>query len=209
MQYSSSTKSTTEEIHLTSNYHSLATSYRTKKEEKMASTTTTNTTLQVQNMSTIEQFVPVGEASLVDDAPGWDGSKDSGRQILFGSNNNNDDNNNNSSTTVMEEGPTCWKCKGSGLGRRQKKKRRRKETSTKNDDDNTADRSDSFKQSPNHQQQQRQQKQQSKECCSVCQGKGYLPPKVRERKALQNCPGEITRARTASSSSSSSSSLLL
>ena len=39
--------------------------------------------------STIERFVPQGGASLVDDAPGW-GSEE------------------------QNQGPTCWKCQGSG-----------------------------------------------------------------------------------------------
>ena len=60
----------------------------------------------------IERFVPVGQASLVDDAPGW--SSD----------------NKSSSTLANNSGPICWKCRGTGQLKLTKKLRRNAEADT-------------------------------------------------------------------------------
>lgn len=56
-------------------------------------------------METIKQFVPVGSASLVSDAPGWNVDVEDQKSQ------DDDDNNNTASASA---GPICWKCKGTG-----------------------------------------------------------------------------------------------
>lgn len=86
-----------------------------------------------------ERFVPQGNASLAEDAPGWGKGEE------------------------VQTGPLCWKCRGSGVTKRKKKKASGDETATSSE-------------------------------CSVCQGRGRLPPRRAEMAAASN-PGLITRGR--------------
>ena len=147
----------------------------------------------------IERFVPVGDGSLLDDAPGWNsgsgGNVDtrSNQQPIvqkFRTTVNADDEN---SVLVVGEaqGPTCWKCKGSGVGKTPKKRRRGDTSNSKTSKDSHARQKPEKNDFPTP--------TSDRISCSVCQGKGYLPPKLQEAKALQSRPGEITRRRKCSS----------
>ena len=141
----------------------------------------------------IERFVPVGDASLLDDAPGW--SSGTGRISLVATSSISNQppfsqiGNSNQKKVLEEEaqGPACWKCKGSGLGKMPKKKRRKDAGSAMSCVDTQLTQEPEKESIPIQ--------QINRTFCSVCQGKGYLPPKLQEAKALQNRPGEITRVR--------------
>jgi tRNA1Val (adenine37-N6)-methyltransferase len=118
----------------------------------------------------LERFVPTGSGSLVDDAPGWSGlttalQSSHLRQGIV-----------DNTMNVVPQGPICWKCRGSGNG----KKRRRKEEAVSAVIPTTSDIRLAVTTTAG---------------CAVCHGKGHLPPKQQEALAKQNCPGEITRIR--------------
>lgn len=154
-----------------------------------------NNTTSSENV-VIERFVPVGDASLLDDAPGW--SSATGRTSLVISTSNQqpsnkqpfsqkDSNDQNKPVKEDTQGPTCWKCKGSGLGKMPKKRRRHDAGNAKSSVD--------YQLTKEPEKESTHIQQTNRTSCSVCQGKGYLPPKLQAAKALQDRPGEITRVR--------------
>ena len=109
----------------------------------------------------IHRFVPVGSASLSADAPGWDADESSPSSIA-GKIDDDD-----ALVETVEQGPICWKCKGTGTSFQ----------STKSSENNNS------------------KKKQKDPTCNVCQGIGRLKPKKREREAKNQRQGEITQPR--------------
>ncbi len=128
-----------------------------------------------ESTSTIERYVPVGNKSLISDAPGWNSAPNSQQQ-----------------QERPAAGPTCWKCKGrksvADKNNNKKLKAEKKKKKSKTLSDSDMPNAKKMKMTTNNNYQMKE--------CTVCSGRGYILPKKKERSSLINQPGMITRRRT-------------
>ena len=120
-----------------------------------------------KDMSSIERYVPLGSHSLSSDAPGWNSAPQNPTATL----------------SLDPTGPTCWKCKGQGNVVYKKATEKCKIPVQ-----------DNPIKKPKINETEAESGAPLKEC-SVCKGKGFVPPKKKEMASLSSQPGMITRKR--------------